>query len=77
VEVESPSHDALAQERDTPATGAWNLGDKSTCVEFADGAADAPFMRLAEGEQAVGHLRVFCTRTNQSRPSQGHRSRLG
>ncbi len=39
-QVEGFAHDAAAVTGDTPATGAWNLGDQTVSAEAAKDAAD-------------------------------------
>ena len=39
-QVEGFAHDGAAVNGDTPATGAWNLGDQTVSAEAAKDAAD-------------------------------------
>ena len=39
-QVEGFPHDAAAVDGDTPATGAWNLGDQTVSAESTEDAAD-------------------------------------
>ena len=58
-QVESFPHDAAAVDGDTPATGAWNLGDQTVSAESAEDAADfgAGLFRFGLHTSANGALR--------------------